>query len=389
MSPEAAPQDHDRALIEVGGAAACIIRNKTRILDTFQERVRARLAAARPEGAPMIIDTLPAFLTRLALAMVPGSGLSFASEYTNIANQHGSERARFTFYSLGDVIHEYQLLREIVAGVLQNDSPTEHDWAVMHRSFDEAMAEAASSFVREHESFREVFTAALSHDFRGPLANASNYLELLRRNADPERNAHFATRALLNLRALGRMITELLDVTQGGAGGGLAIRVQPGDAAVLVGDVIEDLRVLHGDTFVVHVSGDVQGHWDGERIKQALHNLLENALKYGRAGAPITVRASSIAGRLMLSVHNEGEPIPPDVIPELFRPFRRAPTAESGDKPGWGLGLMLVHAIAEAHGGSVGIESSDELGTTFTLDVLLDARTMRRRPADARSNHPA
>ena len=55
----------------------------------------------------------------------------------------------------------------------------------------------------------------------------------------------------------------------------------------------------------------------------------------------------------------------------------RAPSAVSGDKPGWGLGLMLVQAIALAHGGSVNVESTEQAGTTFTLDVLCDARTLR------------
>ena len=139
-------------------------------------------------------------------------------------------------------------------------------------------------------------------------------------------------------------------------------------------EVLEDLRLLHGERFELHAPPDAPGHWDGERLKQALHNLLENAVKYGRIGAPISVRVDVGDGRLRLSSHNLGEPIPPDVLPDLFRPFRRAPAAISGGKPGWGLGLMLVQSIAEAHGGSVSAESSQELGTTFTIDVLLDAR---------------
>jgi signal transduction histidine kinase len=75
-----------------------------------------------------------------------------------------------------------------------------------------------------------------------------------------------------------------------------------------------------------------------------------------------------------MSCHNEGEPIPAEILSELFLPFHRAPSAASGDKPGWGLGLMLVQAIAVAHGGSVNIESTAQAGTTFTLDVLSDAR---------------
>jgi signal transduction histidine kinase len=378
----AAPQDHDQALLESGGAAAAVIRQKSPIFEEFERRVRLRLAAARPQQPPMIIDTLPAFLTRIALALSPGPGPAFASEYSNIATQHGVERAKFTHYALRDVICEYQILREILVEFLVAEAAMEPDhWRVIHRSIDEAMADAASAFVEVQEEFRAVFTAALSHDFRGPLANASNYLELMRRNADPERAAHFATRALLNLRIIDRMIGELLDVTQSNANGGLTLRIEACDAVKLAHDVLEDLRALHGDRFELHAPGATPGHWDGERLKQALHNLLENAIKYGRDGAPISVQVASSEGRLRLSCHNEGEPIPADVLPELFRPFRRAPTAVSAAKPGWGLGLMLVESIAEAHGGSVAVESAPELGTTFTIDVLLDAREFRKSPA--------
>ena len=196
-----APQDHDAALLEAGGAAAALIRNKNRLLDHFLERVKARMPAARPEVPPIIIDTLPAFITRLALALIPGSELGFASEYSTIARQHGNERARFTHYALGDVICEYQILREVVVEILRSEGGlTAADWDVLHRSIDEAIGESASAFVQVQESFREVFTAALSHDFRGPLSNAVNYLELLRRDADPARRTHFATRGLANLK---------------------------------------------------------------------------------------------------------------------------------------------------------------------------------------------
>lgn len=373
----AAPQDHDDALLKAGGSAASIVRNKQRIFEEFKVGVRARLSAARRESMPMIIDTLPAFLTRLALALLPDAELSFASEYSNIAMQHGIERARFTQYSLSDVIHEYRILREILVEVLrEEDGPNPYEWKIVHRSIDEAIAEAASAFVKTHDSFREVFTAALSHDFRGPLANASNYLELMRRNADPPRQAQFAARAQQNLEQLSRMISELLDVTQANAGGGLTVRAEACDAVQLARDVIEDLRELHGDRYVLHSPEHVHGYWDCERIKQVLHNLLENAFKYGRDDTPISVSLDSSEGRLRMSCHNEGNPIPPEIIPDLFLPFRRSAAAVDGHRPGWGLGLMLVQAIAIAHGGAVNVESSPHAGTTFTFDVLSDARQL-------------
>jgi len=109
-------------------------------------------------------------------------------------------------------------------------------------------------------------------------------------------------------------------------------------------------------------------------MSQAVHNLVENAIKYGRADTPITVRVLETHDRVHVSVHNRGDPISREDQATLFQPYRRAPSAARSGKDGWGLGLTLVEAIAEAHGGAVEVESTAEDGTTFTLDVLRDVR---------------
>src|SRR5690349_14129307 len=170
------PQDHDDQLLAAGGAPAALIRNKARIFDEFLRRLRARVPAASGESSPIIINTLPSFLTRIGLALVPGNELHFASEYSNIALAHGNERAKLTNYSLGEVILEYQILREILTQFLREETHlSANDWNIVHRSIDQAIAEAASSFVQVQQGFRDLFMAALSHDFRGPLSNAMNY----------------------------------------------------------------------------------------------------------------------------------------------------------------------------------------------------------------------
>lgn len=379
-APMIAPQDHDPELAAAGGAPAALVRHKERILELFRDRVQGELRRARREPGPMIIDTLPVFLTRLALALAPDTELGFASEFSNIAIQHGNERARLTHYLLADVVREYQILREVIVEELRDEAELQPaHWRMIHRSLDEAMAESASAFVQVHQDFRDLFVAALSHDFRGPLSNASNYLQLLLRDADPNQRTHFATRALTNLHQINSMITELLDVVRANARSGLAVRLEPCSALNIVQDVVNDLRANRTDDFVVDAPADVRGYWDCERLKQALHNLLENAHKYGRSGTPITVRMTEIKGRMVISVHNYGNPISPDLLLVLFQPFRRLPSAEGGTKTGWGLGLVLVEAIAEAHGGSVGVESTPELGTTFIIDILCDPREWRRQ----------
>ena len=369
------PQDHDEQLIAAGGLPGALIRRKEYIMTIFRDRIRERIPAAREERSPIIINTLPAYLTRLALALSPDNDIAFASEYSNLALAHGNERAKLTGYSLAELVHEYQVLREILTEVLPQEwEVTAEDWGVIHRSTDEAIADAASAFMQVHQQFRDLFTAALSHDFRGPLANATNYVDLIRRNAEPQQHAYFAARALFNLKRIDNMIRDLLDATRANAGARLSISVEKWEAGALASEVIGDLVLRAGDRFRLEVKEPVHGYWDGDRVKQALQNLLENALKYGAEGTPITCRVGATKGRLFLSVHNQGEPIDPQIIPVLFQPFRRSLAAEKSSKAGWGLGLMMVQAIAEAHGGSVGVESSPTEGTIFTLDLLCDAR---------------
>jgi signal transduction histidine kinase len=369
------PQDHDEQLLAAGGSPAALIRNKQAIIGEFQRRLRERLPSARRESSPIILNTLPAFITRLALALAPDSELDFASEYSNIALAHGNERARLTNYSLAEVIHEYQILREILMRTLRAEAAlSREEWDLVHRSIDEAIAEAAVAYVQVQQGFRDMFLAALSHDFRSPLSNAMNYVDLIRRDAEPGQHGHFAARALFNLKRIDRMIQDLLDAMRVNAGARMTLHIGRGELVALVSEVIGDLVLRAGNRFVLDAKDSIQGWWDGDRLKQALTNLLENAVKYGREDSSITCRVSTTDGRVFISVHNDGNPIPPEIIPTLFQPFRRSLDAEKSNTSGWGLGLFMVQSIAEAHGGSVAVESSPGEGTTFTLDILCDAR---------------
>lgn len=370
-----APQDHDHTLLEHGGTPAAVIRNKEKILQLFCERAQRDLAGARHVAHPIIIDTLPHFVTRLALALAPDSSPEFASQYSNIALQHGNERARFTGYTLTEIIKEYQFIREILVAVLRADAdPTDAEWAIVHRSVDEAIAEAVGAFVRVHDGVRELLTATLTHDFRGPLSNTWNFVELMRRTNDESRREQFAERAVKNLRRLERMVSELLDISRRNAGEKMSLEAQENEAGALVKEVIEEFAALAPGRLVLSLDQPIKVYWGTKRMGQAVHNLIENAIKYGCTDTQITVRVLETHERVHLSVHNFGEPIPPDEQATLFQPYQRASAAARSGKSGWGLGLALVEAIAEAHGGVVSVESTVEDGTTFTIDVLRDLR---------------
>lgn len=374
------PQDHDRTLLAAGGTAAALIRNKEKITQLFVERVRAMLDDTAQLNRPMTINTLPIFLTSLALALSPSQSRAYASENSNIALQHGVERAKLSSYSLSQLIREYQILREILQETLEDEATlSSAQWKIVHASIDEAIAGAASAFVKVHEGVRAQFTATLTHDFRGPLSAAHNYVELIRRAGDrPEQRAHFATRALDNLKRLSRMIDDLLDASRARGGERLVIKPAECNLTEMLRTLLEDFSEKEGDRFVLDSEQEVRGFVDVERLRQAAHNLVENAVKYGSPHSPITARLLESDHRVQLSVHNFGDPLAPEEKGVLFHAYQRTASAEKSGKKGWGLGLVLVQAIAEAHGGTVTVESNVDEGTTFTLDVLQDLRDLNK-----------
>ena len=371
------PQDFDQELLRAGGAPALIIQKKAQILDDFCLRVNAALPAARASPHPVIIDTLPVFITRVALALSPAYREQYASQHSNIALQHGNERARFTTYSLKEVVAEYQFLREILVGVLRTGADLTHEeWDVVHRSIDEGIAEATAAFVAVHDGLREMFTAALTHDFRGPLQTALNFIEILRRQPDGAKRDEYAARASSNLKRIDRMIIDLLDISRRNAGERISLTFAEHDLAAVVLEVLDDVSTRSGAPVKLESAAPVRTFFNEPKMRQAIHNLVENAAKYGTPKGLITARVVESHGRVLVSVHNVGEPIPPQELHTLFTPYRRTPDAARSGKAGWGLGLAMVQTIAEAHGGSVGVESTAETGTTFIIDVLSDPRTL-------------
>jgi signal transduction histidine kinase len=79
-------------------------------------------------------------------------------------------------------------------------------------------------------------------------------------------------------------------------------------------------------------------------------------------------------------VHNHGDSIPADQLEAVFQVFRRAKAAKEGDTQGWGIGLPFVRSVVERHGGSIDVDSSEERGTTFSINMPVDARPYQDAP---------
>src|SRR5207237_2337529 len=107
---------------------------------------------------------------------------------------------------------------------------------------------------------------------------------------------------------------------------------------------------------------------DRERLRQVLHNLIDNAVKYSPSGETVQVRAYAEDGCLRVEVRDAGPGIGAEDRRLIFEKFGRANVA-GGAKPGTGLGLFIARSIAEAHGGSLDVRSTPDAGSTFVLEL--------------------
>ncbi|RYZ95093.1 MAG: ATP-binding protein, partial [Proteobacteria bacterium] len=103
-------------------------------------------------------------------------------------------------------------------------------------------------------------------------------------------------------------------------------------------------------------------------------NLLSNAVKYGDATGQITLSITTEGAQVRTTVHNLGNPIPETERADLFKRYKRAKAAEESSKEGWGIGLALVYGAVSSHGGTIQVESTEEHGTTFTMQMPVSVK---------------
>ncbi|MBN1204257.1 MAG: PAS domain-containing protein [Myxococcaceae bacterium] len=225
------------------------------------------------------------------------------------------------------------------------------------------------SEARRRVEFEQQLVGIVSHDLRGPLnailAGASMMLQ--RDNIEPWQ-AKTAARILSCAERANRLIRDLLDFTQARMGGGIPVRPTPTDLHELTLQVVDEARAVHVDRDLqVSQRGDGRGSWDPDRIAQVISNLVGNALKYSPERSPVLVETQGEEERMVLRVHNQGEPIAADLLPRIFEPLRRGKRRANRSDRSIGLGLYIVRELVLAHGGTVEVSSTEAEGTTFTV----------------------
>jgi len=224
---------------------------------------------------------------------------------------------------------------------------------------------------------------AESIDLMAPLAHSPSHeiqqgairslLQLKSRENLPPDVRETVGSTLEETERLSKIVESLLTISRLDAGEALMSREQF-DLAELVTNTADQMRLLAEDKQVVllcetHGRIDVEG--DPGRVKQIVVNLVDNAIKYTSAGGRVDVTVGTNNGNAVLEVADSGAGIPIEAMPHVFERFYRVDKARSRQLGGAGLGLSIVKSICAAHHGRVTVESSEDEGSRFTVELPL------------------
>ncbi len=305
-----------------------------------------------------------------------GNGPDPSPVITAYARQHAQTRLDHGF-TLQGMAAEYRALRQSVLREWRVETRTSaadsRDQFRFNQCVDHAWTVAMTWYGTQLDKARDLFLGTLAHDLRNPLGAVQMSARLLL--LDTGLSVESSTAALRVFNSSARMralVDQLLDFTRIRLGHRLPMRIEQTDLAALLHEAVDELTTYHAGVHIsLQIDGDLVGEWDGRRIAQVISNLLGNAIEHGAPGRPITVAARGEPDDVVVAVHNDGEPIAADLLPRIFDPLTRGVIHRGGEEQqeseGMGLGLLITNQIVAAHGGSIDVSSTSQLGTTFSM----------------------
>ncbi len=244
----------------------------------------------------------------------------------------------------------------------------------------EAWAEESKQeieMLRHNEQFRKEFLQNLSHEFKTPVFAIQGFVDTLLQGAmnDPGVNKKFLEKTSRNVERLTNLINDLDEIS----------RLERGELVIsktnfiiqdIVRDVFETLSSKAEDMGIQcsikkGCEAPLMVRGDKEKIRQVLNNLVENSIRYGRQGGNIVASMYNTDGRtILVEISDDGIGIPERHLPRIFERFYRTEEGRRIDVTGSGLGLAICKHIIEAHGQTIHVRSTENVGTTvgFTLE---------------------
>jgi signal transduction histidine kinase len=227
----------------------------------------------------------------------------------------------------------------------------------------------------ELDKLKAEFVSVASHEIKTPVNVLLGYLQLLQEGVYGEltdKQMEVCRTLEQQCHALGRLVKQLLDVSRFEAGGG-KLDVRRFSLLPFLDELETAFQVLalqRGVEFVVRRSATLPTtvFWDPDRMSEVLGNLLSNAFKFTPRGGEVSLRVDAIDDIVHMQVRDTGAGIAPDQLPRIFDKFYRADNQQV-DSEGTGLGLAIAKTIVEAHTGTICVDSTPGVGTTFSIEL--------------------
>ena len=307
-------------------------------------------------------------------------GLAPQSDHETAAQTHAVLRL-IDGFTMDQMVSEYRALRSSVLRLwLAQEaisSPSQiEDMVRFNEAIDQALVESISAYGQAVETTRKLVLGVLGHDLRAPLTAMLMGADLLRKSQTlSDREKDIAAQVGVSARRANRMVNDLVDLARCNLGTGIPVVKSPTELNLICRTTIKELSAGEPNATIIFNDTDpVVGSFDPERMAQVFTNLIGNAVRHGDLQQPIQVGLKGSHDTMTFEVRNAGEPIPLAAMPSLFDPGRRySGYTETGSKAsqGLGLGLFIAADIVASHGGKIGVSSSKESGTCFSVTIPL------------------
>ncbi|MCB9011545.1 MAG: HAMP domain-containing histidine kinase [Actinobacteria bacterium] len=402
VAPDPPGLNGQRLVVTLDGGVATAGRitdgTTTTTLDATQLDLVARTAGASPstvdlgalgsyrvvldsrDPAAVVVEGLPlapieSTARRLAFIIAAASGVGFVSiaMLTGLLIGGGLRPLRRVAATATRVANQPMDAGavEVLERVPERDTDDRTEVGRVGAALNELLDHVQESLNERHEGEQRLrqFVADASHELRTPLASIRGYAELSRRHPDevPADVAHALARINAEADRMGTLVDDLLLLAR--LDSGRPLEMEPVDLLPLIIDAVADAQAAGpGHRWILKLPDEpVVVSGDRGRLVQVVVNLLSNARVHTPEGTRVTVGVQGGDGAV-ITVADDGPGIPADLRPNVFRRFARGDVARTRTRNSTGLGLSIVAAVVEAHGGSVEAESSPA-GTVFTVTL--------------------
>jgi signal transduction histidine kinase len=358
-------------------AAKILKHQKENILSAWEESVKKEIKAsnftsriALRDHLPQLLDDINKIMHRLENFQVIGDKEHFEEVYENCV-KHGWQRSSSSGYTVDQVIREYIVFHRIITETLmEEDLYTTEVGTVLKYTLENAMLFSVSAFSNSLQEKRQKLIAILAHDLRNPISTAYMAISSIEQDQEKEQIEVIKQMAKSSLNRSLDLIEGLLDSITIQAGEGIFMDFSEINLVESVTSIYQEASQIYSNEIRLECGEEkIIGVFDEMMIRRVLENFISNAVKYGEGGQPVSILIENFQKTVSIRVHNYGKPIPEEKQKEIFKFLNTTNGNKAGGLRSYGMGLALIRAVADAHGGSLEIKSNKKEGTTFSITL--------------------